>query len=315
MNSALPKISILMSVYNEPNEWLDISISSILDQTFQDFEFIIILDNPLSIDNKNLVKNFQKKDKRIFLIENEVNIGLTKSLNKGLGIASGKYIVRMDGDDISNPDRLKKQFEYMESNLRCVASGTYFKLIDEKGFDFGNTIKLPLSNEKIKELLFIDNAIAHPTSIIRNDILKEKGIKYNEEYKYSQDYGLWCELSKIGELNNLPNVLVKYRISKNQISNSKRNEQQLIVKKIRDNYIKDYLLSNLIDIDFENKNYLKFIWRSNIPINFKIAIVKGIILNRKLNYSSFTFMVILNFRIIPKINKLFLEKYFKNKNI
>ena len=102
------KVSVLMSVYSEPKEWLISSINSILNQSFSDFEFIIINDNPTRSINSIVLNYFAITDSRVKIFENKSNIGLTKSLNKGLKLTEGKYIARMDADDISLPDRFFK---------------------------------------------------------------------------------------------------------------------------------------------------------------------------------------------------------------
>ena len=109
----MPKLSVVMSVYNEPTEWITQSIDSILNQTFRDFEFIIINDNPEREENESLLNSYSQKDKRIVVIKNEQNLGLTKSLNIGINEAKGDYIVRMDADDYSFPERFEKQVQFM----------------------------------------------------------------------------------------------------------------------------------------------------------------------------------------------------------
>ena len=116
-------VSVLMSVYNEPEEWMRVAIDSILGQTFTDFEFIIINDNPKRKLNREILSDYAKQDKRIVILENEENIGLTKSLNKGLKVAKGKYIARMDADDISLSDRLEKQVNFMEEHPEVGVCG------------------------------------------------------------------------------------------------------------------------------------------------------------------------------------------------
>ena len=133
------KISVIMSIYSEKEEWIKESIDSILSQTFRDFEFIIINDNPKRKENENLLLEYSQKDNRIIVITNKENIGLTKSLNKGLSIAKGKYIARMDADDISFPTRFQKQIDFLDKNTEyvlCGANISYFgseeKIIEQE---------------------------------------------------------------------------------------------------------------------------------------------------------------------------------------
>jgi glycosyltransferase involved in cell wall biosynthesis len=111
-----PYISAVMSVYNESEEYLRKSIESILNQTYTDFEFIIILDNPDNKKARDILKEYENKDDRIVLLENEKNIGLAPSLNRGVKVARGKYIARMDADDIALPQRFEKQVYFLENN-------------------------------------------------------------------------------------------------------------------------------------------------------------------------------------------------------
>ena len=122
MNSGCPTISVIMSVYNTNKSFLAEAIESILNQTYPNFEFIIIDDN--STDGSlSIIEQYMSKDDRIVLIKNKTNIGLTKSLNKGLKLAKGQYIARMDADDVSLPDRFKQQIEYMENNSHVTVIG------------------------------------------------------------------------------------------------------------------------------------------------------------------------------------------------
>ena len=129
----MPIVSVIMSIYKEPLEWLHESIDSILYQTFKDFEFIIICDNPEYKEGIELLNEYRKKDDRIIIINNVKNIGLTKSLNKGLAVAKGKYIARMDADDIAMPNRFEHQITYLDKNTDLVAIGSSVSIIDEKG--------------------------------------------------------------------------------------------------------------------------------------------------------------------------------------
>ena len=120
----MPKITVLMSIYKEPIDWMILSIDSIIEQTYKDFEFIIINDNPERLDNTKLLEKYLKKDSRIKIVNNSENIGLTKSLNKGLAVSTGEYIARMDADDISLPTRFEKQIAFLESNPNVIVLGT-----------------------------------------------------------------------------------------------------------------------------------------------------------------------------------------------
>ena len=121
-----PRISVLMGVYNEKISWINESVESILHQSYQNFEFIIIDDNPSNNEVKSYLLNLKEKDERVIVIFNDYNIGLTKSLNKGLAIAKGEYIARMDADDISFVSRFEKQVSYLDNHPECDAVYGYW---------------------------------------------------------------------------------------------------------------------------------------------------------------------------------------------
>ena len=209
-------ISVIMSVFSEPIAWLEMSINSILEQTYQDFEFIIICDNPENIKAQETIERYAKKDKRVILIKNEENIGLTKSLNKGLLLSKGDYIARMDADDIAHPDRLSKQIDFLEKNPEISVCSSDARVIDDHSNIIEDTrVKGLLNLEK----LFRCSPLIHPTVMFRRSLLKLRNPFYNEQYKVSQDYELWTFLY----LNNvkfdiIPETLLDYRVSQKQIS-------------------------------------------------------------------------------------------------
>jgi|SaaInlStandDraft_5_1057022.scaffolds.fasta_scaffold44729_2 glycosyltransferase involved in cell wall biosynthesis len=235
-----PAISVVMAVYNEPLPWVDAAIKSILDQSLTDFEFIIINDNPLNEDSKKNLKNWCKKDDRIMPLLNDNNIGLAASLNKGIDIARGRYIARMDADDISLPNRLLRQYNYMEKHKDTVVCGTLIEWFGAVECNKIKWIRVANSNE-LKNQLFIMPCFAHPTVFIRKSSLENAGVKYDENLTSAQDYKLWCDLSFSGLYHNLPEVLLKYRVSSRQISKLNKKDQSMIAREIRINYINNFL--------------------------------------------------------------------------
>jgi len=218
-------ISVIMSVFNEPEVWLRESIESILNQTFNNFEFIIINDNPDSDSNKLIINEYKEKDNRIEIINNEENIGLTKSLNKGIEFANGEYIVRMDADDIALPTRIEEQVKYMVKNPEVIVCGTDISYFGNENVRKVKWIKY--TDRALKNRLFIDSCFAHPTVMIRKDVFENYNILYNEDFISAQDYKLWVDLANKGKFYTIPKVLLKYRISKNQISKEKSEQQKM----------------------------------------------------------------------------------------
>lgn len=242
-------VSVIMSVYKEPVEWLKESIDSILNQSFSDFELIIVNDCPARNENRELLLEYKSKDKRIFIIENEINIGLTKSLNKALSCAKGKYIARMDSDDISRKERLLTQVQFMEEHPDIDVCGCNIKA-------FGDSDKAINYPEDMSQMyLYLDSPFAHPAVIIRKSSIS--GYCYDESYRYCQDYELWSRLYwKGAKFHNIQDILLDYRYSTLQIMSQNNHNQILASMKIRKKnlqntlwlYNKNYTLGDTISI-------------------------------------------------------------------
>jgi glycosyltransferase involved in cell wall biosynthesis len=291
MKSTIP-ISVIMCFYNEPIEWITEAIDSILQQTFTDFEFIIIDDNPMR-DEHSYIHQKYSFDNRVLLITNEYNMGLTKSLNKGLKIAKGDFIVRMDADDISVPHRIEKQYTFMLQNPNCVVCSSRFFLL--KGKVKENIVfkpyMFPTGDSEIRRRLLFDNCICHPAAIIRKNTLQVNDITYDETLKYAQDYNLWCVLSNFGEVRNIEEPLIYYRVSNNQISSSKKIQQRLCSIQIRHSYfflnVEKYGLKISRESIFEN--ICEAISKCNIDVKDKKAMIKSAITTFKIRRVLFPF--------------------------
>lgn len=270
MLSVTPLISVITSVYNEPISWLKISLDSILNQSFTNFEFILLNDNPLNLEVSEFLYNYSLKDERIILINNIKNIGLTKSLNIGLHLAKGDFIIRHDADDISIPNRFKIQYDFMISNPDISVCGSSM-LNFSKSLKHTSLKIFPTSNYDIKRMFLFKNVISHPTVIIRNSCLKNNNIIYNEnEYAdYAEDIYLWFNILKVGLLHNLNIPLIYHRLSSQQITNSKSFISYRNAYFARKKYLYNFYVleedkdSNFIDysrIMFETKNiFIRFI--------------------------------------------------------
>lgn len=220
-NKNFSRISIIMSVFNE-ERYLEESIKSILNQTYKDFEFIIVDDG--SFDRTpEILKNWAKRDPRIKTITNEKNIGLTKSLNKAIKMAQGQYIARQDADDISLPQRLEKQIEFLENHPEIKILGTFAYLIAQKAEILGKEI-VPVSFQAIKKTLIKKNPFIHTSVIIEKEIIDRIG-EYNERFKTSQDYELWFRILRVAKGENLPLFLVKKRYQAEMVSLNRSKEQ------------------------------------------------------------------------------------------
>ena len=221
-SSARPAISVIMPTYNTEVSFLQASVDSILSQTFRDFEFIII-DDCSTNETQDYLKTLS--DERVKIIRNIENFGVSKSLNIGLEIARGKYIARMDADDISLPSRLEKQFVYMENHPNVVLCGTGRRL-----FGARNEVKFTrirdMETYRIKSFFYYPGP-QHPTWIIRSRTLFDNNILYDEDFAYAQDYNFLIRISKIGDIRSLNEVLLLYRIHNKQVTNALRNRHRV----------------------------------------------------------------------------------------
>lgn len=210
-------VSVIMSVYNG-EQYLKIALESILKQTYPYFEFIII--NDCSTDeSKTIIQSYV--DERIVYLENEQNLGLAASLNKGIAIAKGKYMARMDDDDVSFPERLQHQVAFLEENRQIGLLGTYVEIV-------GNQTGLRKHSEYSDELkvrTFFSCQFCHPTVMIRKEVLDQNNLRYNESFSTAQDYELWSRMLEYTGFATLPQVLLKYRTHDKQISVAKRQLQ------------------------------------------------------------------------------------------
>jgi len=220
-----------MPVYNG-GDYLIAAIESILCQTFPNFEFLIIDDG--STDNKSAEIIRSYTDSRIKIVRNKKNIGLAASLNEGIELSQGEYIVRMDQDDISLPHRFTEQLAFMEKHPEIALCGSWAKVI---GKNEGFIIKYPTDPEEVMAGLLFRSVLVHPSVMIRRDILKRNGLRYvaNELRKedYSEDYGLWIELSERAKISNIPKILFQYRIGETNTSHtnaSRQKEGSLLLK-------------------------------------------------------------------------------------
>lgn len=203
-------VSVILPVYNA-EKYLEEAIESILNQSFDDFELIIIDDGSTDL-SASIIQSYQ--DQRIVFISNHQNKRLIETLNIGLSRAKGKYIARMDADDISLPDRLSKQVEFLENNIDYVLVGTNYQT-----FGFSSEVSdLPITDEEIKLELFFKCPLAHPTVMIRNEVIQKKQIYYPAEFLHMEDIALWFKLMNEGKFANLRDVLLKYRIDGQNIS-------------------------------------------------------------------------------------------------
>lgn len=283
-----PRISVVMAAYNS-KRYIREAIESILNQTFKDFEFIIV--NDASTDKTlEIIKEYKKKDERIKLVNNKKNLGRAISRNKALKLARGKYIAILDSDDVSLPNRLEIQYEYLEQHSPIFLIGGSAINVDLNGKNQGYFKAITSELRLIRELKK-RNAISHPTVMFRN----EKDNLYREKFSYSQDYDFYLILlSKGKRVLNLPDKLIKYRFNPKGVSFSKRVKQVLFAQKAQEFYFQR--------LKYEKDEYDKFDPGEILNIN----------IDKSTNKLVLKFEVETNFKLNNfQKTRRFCKKYFK----
>lgn len=225
VDGVAPKVTVLMAVYNG-ERYLDEAIQSILNQTFGDFEFLIIDDG--STDRSREIIN-SYSDLRIRLMTNECNMGLISSLNAGLNAARGEYLARMDADDVSLPERIERQVAFMDANLDVVVCGCWIRYFGERHIE----LQLPSRHEEIASAMLLYNPIAHPTAFLRRQWFIQHELYYDPAALYAEDYDLWARVLPHAKLANIPQVLLNYRVHGANVSILNRDATQPILDRIR----------------------------------------------------------------------------------
>ena len=265
--SSSPDISIILPVYNS-GKYLEESIESILNQTFDNFELIIVYDK--SNDNsKEIIEKYMKIDKRIIFIENETKSGIVNALNKGLEIARGQYIARMDSDDISLSDRLETEYLFLENNKDYFLVGSNGIRIDQEG-TYLEDIKLDKNPS--------DALINKRCPIIHSSIMfRNIGMRYEDNLSYAEDYDLYRRALEIGlKLRNIQEALVKYRMRPSSITMTKdlnKNPRDLFLKAMIGFSLKNGKIEEAKEYFKEYKDKIKFIDRNKYRIVLTFPII------------------------------------------
>ena len=265
--------SVIMATYKESIECLKQSIESIINQTYNDFEFIIILDNPDNKEHIAFINDYVCKDERIKFYINDKNMGLTNTLNRGLKLAEGKYICRMDADDISELYRMEHQKKYLEENDFDLIGGIS-QMIDEDGNTIYSIKKVPTNFKKIKKCIKYNQVISHPTWFGKKEVFDKLNGYRNMPLCEDYDFTLRAILQGF-KISNVNECVLKYRMTKDSISRSNLFEQYLFARYITKQYsegkvseveeAKTYVKKNLSDKNA--KRYLKGNERFNNALN------------------------------------------------
>ena len=201
-----PLVSIVMPAYNA-GDFLQASIDSILNQTYKNFEFIIV--NDASTDETS--KILKQYGKRIKVTTNKINLGISRSANIAISEAKGEFIARMDSDDIASLDRIEKQIKFLIKNKNVVAVGGQCELIDKDGIKIGEKL-FPTDYKSIKSMIFANVPLQQPTLMVNKKLLPKNFVWYDNDFSSAEELELIFKLFKLGEVRNIKDVVLKYRI-------------------------------------------------------------------------------------------------------
>lgn len=222
-----PRVSVLTPIYNTNPKHLREMIESILNQTYTDFEFLILNDSPENKEIEKIVKSYT--DTRIKYSKNDKNMGITPSRNKLLKMARGEYVAIFDHDDISIPTRLEKEVEYFDTNPHVgVVSGFI------QNFGGGSAVRtVPEFDTDIKIAMTDWCCVWHTAAMVRKSVLTDNNIEYEEYYSPCEDYRLWSRLMGVTNFHNLQTVLVKYRVFENQTSTQQKSHMDIMSRAVQ----------------------------------------------------------------------------------
>lgn len=242
-----PLVSVLLPSYNAASH-IEEALRSIMEQSYRHLE-IIVIDDGSTDDSVDIVRELAQTDSRIRLIRNKENQQLARTLNAGLQAATGKYVARIDADDIALPMRIEKQVAYLEAHPEIGIVGTFIEVFNDRGKR--RKSRLPVSDEKIRAYLYTYSPFFHPTVMIRRECLDRHQLRYDPQYRIGQDHAFWVDILKHSKGANLPEILLKYRLGGGSItatSNRDRSERRKILSMI----YKKVLASNGIELSSED---------------------------------------------------------------
>lgn len=223
------KISILMSVFNG-ERFIRQAVESLLSQTYRDFEWLIV-DDASTDQTPTILNRLSQQDPRIRVTRNEMNLGLTKSLNRALAQAQGGYVARMDADDIALPERLEKQVAFLDTHPDVGIVGTAYQFVDAHGNVIGE--RHPSTQDaQLRHKLIRHNPFLHSSVMVRRVLLHQVN-GYDEHYRRAQDYDLWMRLASLTKLANLPDMLMQKRFTTEMISYTREREQIRAALRVR----------------------------------------------------------------------------------
>lgn len=200
-----PRVSVLVPLYNTQEQHLREAVESILNQSFPDFELLLLNDSPSNARLGEIVAEY--RDPRIRYMVNERNMGITPSRNKLLKLARGEYIAIMDHDDFSVRERFERQVAYLDTHPEVGVVGSWVEEFPVRKF-----IQRPVEDHDIRLMLMYGCAVFHSAAMVRRSVLEAAGVQYEEDFSPAEDYALWVRLMPHTRFHNIPEVLFKYRM-------------------------------------------------------------------------------------------------------
>lgn len=259
-----PKISVIMSVHNGM-PYLKEATESILNQTYKNFEFIVVDD---ASDDNSLKYLSSIKDKRVKIIRNKKNIGLASSLNRALLLAKGDFIARMDADDISKPKRLEIQLHFLNNHPTTDICGLWVSLINEEGNIIGSK-KFPKSDINIKKLLNWRSPIIHPTLMAKKNFFKNLG-GYDKDFDMAEDYELLLRAKKNYKMANIPQKLLMWRYWNKRRSRTSIQKMGAVDLKVKRMAVNLYGISPATMLPLIKQLISVYV----VPVKIKLVIIK-----------------------------------------
>lgn len=266
-----PLVTVFIPVYNCETYIAD-SLESILNQTYKNLEVLLVNDG--STDNSvGVIKKYN--DSRIRIVNNEENRGIPYTRNVGLREATGEYLVIMDSDDISLPDRIEKQVKHLEANPSLdVVGSNYIKFNDKSERKISSSLKTP---EEVKAMLLFFSPLSNPSSAVRMKTVRDNNLTYNEEFFVAQDYDFWAQLSKKGNLAVLPDFLLKYRSGHENITKTSKRDKVEKRKKIINAIHEDLLAFYGIDLTAKEKQVYNEFFSQNFSAIQEVSVIESMI--------------------------------------
>jgi GT2 family glycosyltransferase len=215
-------VSVLMPVY-QPGEFIDAAIDSILGQTFEDFEFLIV-DDGCDRHTAGRIEDWSRSDERVRLLRSPRNLGITQALNIGLAAARGEYIARFDADDIAMRHRLQRQVDFLRQHPDHVLVGSDCTLVDARGRRLA-VDSHGWSRCELQLIALVRPPLVHPTAMFRRSVIQQHGLRYDDRYRCAEDFDFWVRMLRHGEMAIIPEVLLHYRVHSGAISQRKREMQ------------------------------------------------------------------------------------------